>query len=246
MPQHEVRECAAALCTRVVYTRDLCEAHYRRRLRTGDVGEDRPLGARVAQATCAVALCRDRAVERGWCHGHYQRWLRTGDVQAEVPLGRRRQAELCSVCGRPSQAKSLCATHYGRLKTTGDLRPDVPRATKAARGSGSVTRHGYRVVTVDAADLPLTDGAKRVMEHRLVMARLLGRALEVDENIHHVNGNRLDNRPENLELWSTRQPKGQRVEDKVRWAIDVLLRHQPDALSRDHGTAKVQRSPDRI
>lgn len=37
-----------------------------------------------------------------------------------------------------------------------------------------------------------------------------------------VDGDRADNRIENLELWTTQQPSGQRVEDKINWAIKFL------------------------
>jgi len=49
--------------------------------------------------------------------------------------------------------------------------------------------------------------------HRAVMEQVLGRPLERYETVHHKNGVRHDSRPENLELWSSRHGRGQRVAD---------------------------------
>lgn len=72
---------------------------------------------------------------------------------------------------------------------------------------------GY--VLIWAPDHPRKRADNRVQEHRLVMEKMLGRYLEPHENVHHKNGNRADNRPENLELWQKPQPAGQREPDLI-------------------------------
>lgn len=63
---------------------------------------------------------------------------------------------------------------------------------------------------------------KYLFEHRVVMEQMIGRPLLPQETVHHKNGKRDDNRPENLELWSSRNPKGQRIIDKLTWAREMF------------------------
>lgn len=213
--------CAAAACDRVVYARGHCSRHYKQLLRHGEVLPDR------APRECAVQGCGRKAVTRGWCHGHYLRWSRTGDVQAEVPLQRGRRS-CCSVvgCVRPVKSGGMCEAHRQRAKSTGDVRPELPLREPP---SGSHLSHGYRRVTVPPAERWLVGGTTTAAEHRLVMARFLGRPLRPDESVHHRNGDRTDNRLENLELWARYQPTGARVVDLIAWARHVLARYEDDS-----------------
>lgn len=104
----------------------------------------------------------------------------------------------CHECGSElkgfvEEAVGFCSSCVPRIEERRQTRPDR-----------YVTKTGYVMVKVDGKTIP---------EHRVVMEQKLGRPLRRGESVHHINGHRDDNRPENLELWLAHPRYGVRARD---------------------------------
>lgn len=144
---------------------------------------------------------------------------------ADMDAPKRVGGRTCSVggCEKAHTAVGYCSTHSSRYYAGRPLNAPV-KPYKVPIGSKHDDGQGYIVVKV----FDSKDGW--VKEHRYVMEQYLGRPLTSTETVHHKNGDRTDNRLENLELWSTSHLPGQRVSDRLEWAKAFIARYENTQL----------------
>jgi hypothetical protein len=212
--------CEVDGCESPIQSRRLCRTHYSRWKSKGDVLADVPVkGPR--RKRCTLPGCRGTHVAFGYCEKHYDSYQKYGDPH-EVARRKKAALQVCSVHGcdhltknkgvkfRAGELQGVCNMHRGRWKVHKSF--DLPARPEPVWSKGNINSNGYRVLCRDNV---------RRLEHRVVMEKVLGRELIAGENVHHINGDRLDNRIENLELWVRSQPSGQRAADLVAWARQI-------------------------
>jgi hypothetical protein len=201
----------------------------------------RKLGLRVTGSNHAKVSDRIKAI--GLDTGHLtSRGKRYVDTDADRTL-----LKTCSKCNQQKPLKDFrrfaaardgrrpacraCLSEWHKATSKPDLcacgRPKTKVSFQCAecakrKPEWRISSDGYVIKTVDG---------RQITQHREIMEQHLGRPLRQHENVHHKNGQRQDNRIENLELWSSSQPSGQRVEDKLAWARWFIAQYDDDMES---------------
>ncbi len=127
----------------------------------------------IKRNRCIWASCKECGKERWILFWHWNKGLM-------------KYCQLCSLKHANFNSKS---THWGKDNNNW-------------KGGRKTTKDGYISILVRRDDFffPMATKDKYVLEHRLVMARSLGRLLEGYELVHHIDGNRSNNVLPNLQL----------------------------------------------
>ena len=230
------RRCSFTECDRPFLAKGLCSAHYKQLMKGQPLRPLRPFYGKVRPygriGPCRFnelpqvrsgewELCLATRSTGGWCAGHAAQWYEKRPLK---PIRQRRTSCDFPGCSNRHSCRGYCAAHYRQLQRG---RPLTPLNLRKGWYKSS---NGY--VHLWEPQHPNADKRGYVAEHTKVMASVLGRPLLPEEEVHHRNGQRDDNRRENLELWARgRQPPGARVSDLVEEAVQVLRLYAPDKLS---------------
>ena len=179
---------------------------------------------------CDAENCNREKHSWNLCRIHYNRLSKNGRLDL-IPktINKKPVIEFCILedCNKKTISRGFCSKHYRAFRAWLDKDRSFEDRAKINKQKDS----GYTLLYLP--DHPDCSVSGLIMEHRVIMEKMIGRRLVLNENVHHKNGVRNDNRPENLELWSSRQPKGQRIEDKVKYAMEILNQYAPHFLAGD-------------
>jgi len=169
---------------------------------------------------CSFDKCSRKSYAKNLCQSHYKMSLRGEELRTLRPReGARLKTCTFDGCPKPHKGNNLCSGHNYQMKKFGELRP-LKYNNPGEWGDWYINGSGYLMRTKTINRI-----RESQLQHRFVVEQYLGRQLLPGENVHHKNGIRDDNRLENLEIWVSSQPSGQRVEDLVSWAKEILNRY---------------------
>lgn len=210
-----MRKCSFEGCDSKYLAGGFCTKHY----------------AQFKARRCSIDGCNSRHKGKGYCEKHLDRFRLYGDPLAGGRFRVINNGKICKIdgCERPADALEMCSMHWKRNHAHGD--PLKLKKIHKRYADWALQESGY-IMRYDAKN---PNAAKNgyVFQHRQVMSEFLGRPLKARENVHHKNGIRSDNRIENLELWATHQPSGQRVQDVINHSINTIIEYSVEACKID-------------
>lgn len=217
--------CDVEGCNRAKKSVGMCRAHREQFLRTG---KTKPIRAYSStDGFCKVENCGRHIEARELCNAHLVQQRKGIEFHEPRHI---QPGRICAFdgCNRKYTANGYCSAHNLQYKKGKELKPiwskqDIDESDPFTWRRYKTTQ-GYVILTFQR-----NHKTKTIMEHRHIMQLHLGRELLPEENVHHINGVRDDNRIENLELWNTSQPAGQRVEDKLAWAKKIIKIYEKES-----------------
>lgn len=199
-----------------------------------DYGAGKSVGTIARQAGVSISVVRERLLEAGVVFR--DSWRPSRSPSAEVLKKLYLVEKLSTRCMATKLGTNSTTIRGWLLKAGIAMRsiseakqgqgptPNVVRASITARRKHFIPGKdmvGYKVDSYGYVHVWNDEKKRYEREHRKVMEAKLGRKLQRREDVHHINGDRKDNRPENLELFDSRAdhqrhhaPERKRVEGR--------------------------------
>lgn len=188
------KSCQVNGCDKPHYSKGYCAIHYNQMRRTTNV-----------KGLCSVDECSRPAATKGYCQSHYDKLRRRGTTDAHPKYTKK----LCAVegCERPHLAKGYCSLHWERMNKHGRLDVLIKRKRKVRALTeeeqtillGRINKP-MKGIKSNYARLSIGKRGNNVEKRRhvLLAEKALGHSLPQGAAVHHLDGNSLNNTPQNL------------------------------------------------